>query len=252
MKIAVQLYSVRHECEKDLYSVLKEIAKIGYEGIEFAGYYNKNPKELKKMLNDLNLKVAGTHISVNTLLGDELKKTVEFNIILDNKYLIVPHLPENMRNSKAKWIETANIFNDISRKLISEKMYVGYHNHAIEFQKIDGEYPWDIFFRNTDKRVVMQLDTGNAMHGGISSEELIEIIHRYPGRALTVHIKEFSTKNNKALVGEGDINWERFIKACNEKGNTEWYIIEQETYLYPPMECIKRCYENFKRIIDKL
>ncbi|MCS7180333.1 MAG: sugar phosphate isomerase/epimerase [bacterium] len=248
-KIAVQLFSVRDDCAKDFYNTLKEVAKIGYQGVEFAGYYEKSAQELKKMLNDLNLKVAGTHIRINDLLGDELKKTIEFNKIINNKYLIVAVLPEEIRNSKERWIENAKLFNKISEEVRKEGMYVGYHNHAFEFQKIDGQYLWDIFFKNTISEVVMQLDTGNAMRGGVMPGELIEIIKRYPGRALTVHLKEFSSSNDKAILGEGDINWREFLKTCNEIGKTEWYIVEQESYAYQPIECIKKCYENLKNIL---
>jgi sugar phosphate isomerase/epimerase len=251
-KIAVQLFSVRNECAKDFYGTLKEVAKIGYEGVEFAGYYEKTAEEIKKMLDDLNLKVAGTHIRIDTLLGDELKKTIEFNKIIGNKYLIVPALPEEMRNSKEKWIETAKLFSKISDEVRKEGMYVGYHNHAVEFQRIDGEYPWDIFFQNASPDIVMQLDTGNAMRGEAKPEELLEIIKRYPKRALTVHVKEFSKKNDKAIVGEGEIDWKEFVKVCNNFGNTEWFIIEQESYAYSPIECIKKCYENFKRIYSEI
>lgn len=252
MKIAVQLFSVRHDCEKDLYGVLKEVAKIGYEGVEFAGYHNRSAEELKKMLGDLNLKVAGTHLRIDNLIGDELKKTIEFNKIIDNKYLIVAVLPEEKRKSKEQWIENANLFNKISEEVRKEGMYIGYHNHAFEFQKINGEYPWDIFFKNTNSDVVMQLDTGNAMRGGVKPEELTGIIKRYPKRALTVHLKEFSSTNDKVIIGEGDINWKEFINACKEIGNTDWYIIEQESYAYPPLECIKKCYENLKKIISSI
>ena len=252
VKIAVQLFSVRNDCAKDFYGTLKEVAKIGYEGVEFAGYYEKSAEEIKKMLDDFNLKVAGTHIRIDTLLGDELKKTIEFNRIIGNKYLIVPILPEEMRNSKEKWLEAAKLFNKISDEVRKEGMYVGYHNHAMEFQKIEGEYPWDIFFKNTVPDVVMQLDTGNAMKGEAKPEELIEIIKRYPKRALTVHVKEFSSKNDKAIIGEGDINWKEFVKVCLGVGNTEWFIIEQESYAYSPVECIKKCYENFRKIVSEI
>ena len=252
VKIAVQLYSVRNDCAKDFYSTLKEVAKIGYEGVEFAGYYEKSAQEIKKMLDDLNLKVAGTHIRIDTLLGDELKKTIEFNRIIGNKYLIVPGLPEEMRSSKEKWIETAKLFNKISEEVRKEGMYVGYHNHTFEFQEIDGEYPWDTFFKNTASEVIMQLDTGNAMKGGVKSDELIEIIRRYPKRAITVHLKEFSSKNDKAILGEGEVKWKEFLKVCNKIGNTDWYIIEQESYAYPPIECIKKCYENLKQILEEI
>ena len=244
--VALQLYSVRKDCEKDLPGVLKAVAGMGYDGVEFAGYYGRDAAELKKMVDDLGLKVAGTHIGLNTLQGDELAKTVEFNKTLGNTFLIVPGLPEERRNSKAAWLETAKIFNEIAAKLKDEGMYTGYHNHAIEFTEMDGELPWDTFFGNTDQQVVMQLDTGNALHGGADP---VPHLKKYPGRALTVHIKEYSKTNDKALVGEGDVKWNEVIDLCTTVAGAQWYIIEQESYAHEPMKCVEICLQNFKKML---
>lgn len=249
IKIALQLWSVREECARDLEGTLKAVAEMGYEGVEFAGYYGRTAKDLRRILDDLGLEVAGTHIGIDTLLGEKLKETVEFNRTLNNKYLIVPWLPEEMRGSKTAWLKTAELMNEISEKVRAEGMFVGYHNHMIEFQSINGEIPWYIFFDSTKPEVVMQLDTGNAMHGGVSPDEILNIIRRYPGRAKTVHLKEYSSKNEKALLGEGEMRWKEFINLCEEVGGTEWYIIEQETYAYPPLECVRRCINNLKAIL---
>ena len=83
--IALQLYSVRENCQKDFPGTLKAVAEMGYEGVDFAGYYDYDAKAIRKMLDDLGLGVAGCHTGLNTLLGDELAKTVEFNRILGNK-----------------------------------------------------------------------------------------------------------------------------------------------------------------------
>ena len=236
--IGLQLYSIREDCQKDLAGSLAKVAKMGYDGVDFAGYYGHEAKEVRKMLDDLGLPVCGAHLGLNTLTGDELKRTVEYQRILGNKYLIVPGLPEERRNSRAAWQETARIFNEIAEKLEPEGMLTGYHNHAIEFQPLDGELPWDTFFGNTKKEVIMQLDTGNALHGGADPGPFLE---KYPGRAITVHLKEYSKTNNKALIGEGDTRWDDIFKSCETVGNTEWYIVEQESYAYPPMECVDRC-----------
>jgi len=107
--IALQLYSVREDCARDLRKTLEEVASMGYEGVEFAGYYGRTAGELRDMLKDLGLKVAGTHIGIDTLLGDKLKQTIEFNKTLGNRFLIVPWIPENMRNSKEAWLKTAKL-----------------------------------------------------------------------------------------------------------------------------------------------
>ncbi len=250
IKIALQLYSVRDDCARNFSETLKAVAKMGYQGVEFAGYYNNSAKELKKMLDDLGLKVAGTHIKLNTLLGDELKKTVEFNHTLGNRYLIVPSLPQEKTNSKSAWLETAKLFNELAKKVKLENLHVGYHNHAVEFKMMDGEYPWNLFYGNTNPEVLMQFDTGNAMHGGVTADGVLDILKKYPGRSKTVHLKEYSSTNKNALIGEGDIRWKEVVSFCETKGGTDWFIIEQESYLYPPIECAQRCLENLKKLID--
>jgi sugar phosphate isomerase/epimerase len=241
--IALQLYSIRHDCQEDLAASLEAVAKMGYDGVEFAGYYGRSAPELRAMLDDLGLQVAGTHIGLDTLLGDRLAETVEFNRVLGNKFLIVPGLPESRRNSRQAWQETAKTFNEVAAKLAQEGMYTGYHNHHIEFAPMDGELPWDTFFSNTNQQVVMQIDLGNAMHGG---GDPIPFISKYPGRALTVHLKEYAKDNDKALVGEGDVPWDKVFQLCETIGNTEWYIVEQESYAFPPLECVDRCLQALK------
>jgi len=247
--IALQLFSVREDCARDLRGTLKAVAEMGYDGVEFAGYHNRTAEELRKMVDNFGLKVAGTHIGLNTLQGDELEKTIEFNKILGNKFLIVPWVPEELRNSKQAWLNVARLFSDISKKVKRKGMRVGYHNHHMEFMPIDGEMPWDIFYGAASPDVVMQLDTGNALHGKISVDEVLAVMKRYPGRAVTVHLKEFSATNEKAIIGEGDMKWKQFFKICETVGGTEWYIVEQESYAYPPLECVKRCVENLRKML---
>lgn len=244
--IGVQLYSVRQNCAEDLPGTLKAIAKMGYEGVEFAGYYGRDAKTLRRMLDDLGLKCCGTHIGLDTLLGDNLQATVEFNKTLGNKFLIVPGLPEQYRGSKEAWLKTASVFNEIAEKLEPHKMRVGYHNHSAEFQPIDGELPWDLFFGNTKKSVVMQFDTGNAMHGG---GDPVKFLKRYPGRAATVHLKPFSEKEPNALIGEDELPWKKILELCRTSGGTEWYIIEYESDKFTPLVSIEKCLNALKKII---
>ncbi|MFO8007420.1 MAG: sugar phosphate isomerase/epimerase [Candidatus Brocadiia bacterium] len=238
--IAVQLYSVREQCQEDLPGTLEAIHDMGYEGVEFAGYYGYSAEELRQMLDDLGLAVAGTHTGLSTLMPDELEATVEFNRILGNRNLVVPGLPEERRGSKEAWLETAALFADLAEQVKPLGMRVGYHNHTVEFRNLgrEKEKPWDIFFTATSPEVIMQVDTGNAMAGG---GEPGALINNYPGRAKTVHLKEYHSKNKKALIGEGQVNWRKVFRACETVGDTEWYIVEQESYAYEPLECIARC-----------
>lgn len=243
--VGLQLYSVRTECQKDLPATIEAVAGIGYQGVEFAGFYDYSAKDLRKLLDDNGLKCCGSHTQLDTLLGDNLPKTIEFNKTIGNKYLIVPWLDPNKYNSVEGWKKAANMFNELAEKVKPHKMQVGYHNHSHEFKPIDGQVPWDIFFGNTRKDVIMQCDTGNAMIGG---GQVIPYLKRYPGRAVTIHLKEYSATNKNAVVGEGDIPWEELLTLCETIGGTKWYIIEEEKDVYPPLEAAERCYKNFREI----
>jgi sugar phosphate isomerase/epimerase len=243
--IGLQLYSVRHACEQDLPHVLREVARMGYEGVEFAGYYGRTAEELRAMLDDVGLKCCGTHTPFNSILGDELEKTIEFNRTLGNRFLIVPGLPRERQASREAWLDNARVFTEASQRAKPHGALVGYHNHSIEFQPLDGELPWDTFFANTPKEVVMQVDIGNALHGGGNPVPYIE---RYPGRALTVHVKEHSDTNEKAVVGEGDVNWPEVFQLCETVGGTEWYIVEYERITEPAatLQAVEKCLQNLK------
>src|SRR5436305_3759102 len=144
--IALQLYSVREDCARDLPGTIAAVAKMGYVGVEFAGYYDRSAADLRKLLDDHGLRCAGTHTGLNTILGDELDRTIEFNRTIGNRYLIVPGLPKERRDSRQAWLETARLMNEAAERARPAGMLVGYHNHSIEFQAMDGELPWDTFF----------------------------------------------------------------------------------------------------------
>jgi sugar phosphate isomerase/epimerase len=249
--IALQVYSVRHDAAEDLAGVLAKVAEMGYDGVEFAGLYDHSPADVRKMLDDDGLKCAGTHIGLDTLLGDQFEASIEMHQTLGNKFPIVPGLPENRRNSKQAWLDTAKLFNELAEKLKPHGMRTGYHNHSIEFQPMEGELPWDTFFGNTVAEVVMQLDTGNAMSGG---GDPVAMLEKYPGRATTVHLKPYSpslAKDNphagfRPAIGEDETPWEKVLGLCEEQGGTEWYIVEYESDKYPPMEAVDKCLQALK------
>jgi len=238
--IGLQLYSVRGDCGKDLAGTVEAVAKMGYEGVEFAGYYGKTAQELKKLLADNGLKCCGTHTALGTLRGDNLKSTVEFHQALGNKFLIVSGMNHKTR---ADWENVAKEFSAIAAKVAADGMRIGYHAHGGDFRALDGSTPWDIFFSAADPKVVMQLDTGNCLGGG---GDPVAVLKKFPGRAVTIHLKEHG---GTGLIGEGKVPWGEVLALCSS-GGTEWYIVEQEHYgAGTPLECSRRSLENLKKLL---
>ena len=242
--IGVQLYSVRQAAEKDLAGVLKGIAEMGYQGVEFAGYYGWSAKDIRKQLDDNRLVCCGTHAQWPTVQADQFESTVEFNKTIGNKYLIVPSLPRQQTANLEALEKTAAFFTEMAKKAQAVGMVAGYHAHGGDFEKVEGTTPWEVIFDGTPKEFAMQLDVGNAIGGG---GDPYAILDRYPGRSKTIHLKEHGGKQG-AVVGEGDVVWQRIFKLCETTGGTEWYIVEQESYAAAPLESIRQCLVNLRKM----
>ena len=249
--IALQLYSIRDDCAKDFDRSLAEVAKMGFEAVEFAGYhsYADNPKGLRKRLDELGLKVAATHIGTDKLVGDALPKTVEFHKIIGCKYLIVPHDQRFTDPEKSK--ELAEIFNQAAKNLKTDGLYTGYHNHTHEFQKDGDKTYWDLFAERTTADVVLQQDVGWTTTAGADP---VALIRKYPGRHQIIHCKPAVVGDvGKAYIGQDSVKWNDIFKACVEVGGTLWYTIEQEVYPdgKSPMECTKISLAGLMKILGR-
>jgi sugar phosphate isomerase/epimerase len=247
--IGLQLYSVRDACGKDLPGVLAAVAKMGYQGVEFAGYYGRKAEALRKLLDDNGLKCCGTHTGLDTLTGNALQGTIEFNKTIGNKYLIVPGLPHANMASVQALIGTAKLLTELAEKVNTldnapSGMCVGYHAHGGDFQPVGGQVPWEVLFSHAGPGVVMQLDTGNCLDGGGNP---IAILKKFPGRSATIHLKEHGGKPG-AVIGEGLVKWQEVFDLCETTGGTQWYIVEQESYAGSPLDAVKGCLESLRKM----
>src|SRR6516225_10225764 len=230
--VGVQLYSLRDQCRTNLPGMLETVSQIGYKGVEFAGYHGRTAQQLRQMLDDNGLVACGTHTPYESVLPDKLKETIEFNHIIGNKFLIVPSMSAH---SKDEWLTKAKLFNELADQVKPEGMWVGYHAHAHDFQKFDGETAWDLFFGNTKPEVIMQLDTSNCCDGGADP---LAVLQKYPGRARSIHVKA-NGGGPEAVIGEDKIDWPAVFAYCESKGGTQWYVLEHETSK-DPLGAVKR------------
>jgi len=238
--VGVELYSVRNECKADFPGTLEAVSKIGYPGVEFAGYWGRSAKEVRKMLDDNGLVTCGTHTQLADLQPDKIDATIEFNQIIGNKFIICPYMTGKTR---AEWLAHAQMFNQLSDKLQPLGLWTGYHAHQHDFELIEGESAWDIFFGNTQPRVIMQLDTSNCREGGADP---VAVLNKYPGRALTIHIKP-NGGGPEAILTEDKIEWPAVFEFCETRGGTQWYVVEHETSK-APLDTLTRTYQKLKEL----
>lgn len=243
--VGVQLYSVRNELAEDFQGTIAEIARMGFEGVEFADYFGMTGEELKSVLDEHDLRCCGTHITLDVFQGDAFDETVAFNKALGNDYFIIRWIPEEYRDSRETFLSLIDEYNEIVERLEPHGMRLGYHNHDYIFEKFGDEYLWDILAQNTDERFIMQLDTG---HAAGMDQDAVELIRRHPGRSVTMHAKAHSTVNNEAVIGEDQLDWPGIIEAAEDVGGIEWYILEYEISGVPPLEALEDSINNFRRL----
>ena len=233
-RIGVQLYSVRGLCNRDLIGTLTAMKKMGYEGVEFAGYYGKSAKQLRKILDDCGLVACGTHTGYGTILPRNINRTIDFAAEVGNRYLMVPGMGpgRGFKGSVGDWWKQAGeVFSVAAETAKKAGMYVGYHNHQHEFREKCRDYgnrcKYDIFWSNTSKEVSMQMDVGHVVSAG---EDPIYWLKKFPNPCKTIHAKEIYPGPGilgKVPAGKKGVDWDALFPVVEGKG-LDWYIVETE------------------------
>lgn len=259
LPLGLQLYSVREQLPTNFAGTLKEIGALGYREVESAGYYNHSAAEVRQAMEVAGLKLVSAHYSSNDLH----KKFDE--ILAFNKELGVGHLicsfpgfkdPSRLKNLKGRdrnhaftledWRWNAEEFNRFGEKVSAAGMKFGYHNHTMEFHKVDGVVPYDELMRLTDpSKVTMEMDCGWVIVGG---GDPIEYLQKYPTRISMLHVKDFKRtagfastggKPPIAELGQGSIDYRPIFEQAAKSGNVKHCFVEQEGFDMPPMQSLK-------------
>ena len=241
-KIAVQLYSIRGYIQSvGIEKALADVAAIGYKGVEFAGYYGKDAKTLRKILDDNGLVACGTHVGRGSFGPDAVKATAEFNLTMGNNLLICPgggNFPPAPKAGEKPvvledWMKMlVDFYNTAAENAAKLGCKVGLHNHTGEFNmKLkDGTTYWDYFFSNTSENVCMEQDVGWTTSAGHDPKAQYV---KYPHRSPTLHAKENGSPD--AILGQTPkpgsrpVDWDGLIPVTEADG-VKWYVVECERH----------------------
>jgi len=248
--VGLELYSVRDELAKDLPGTVREVARAGYQVVEFYAPYFKwttdFAKQTRKMMDSLGIKCNSTHNGGESFTAEGLPKAIELNQILGAKYIVWASAgnPKNLDG----WKAVAETLSATAEKLKPLGMATGYHNHQLEFTPIEGKRPIEVIAANTPAEVVLQLDVGTCIEAG---SDPVAWIQANPGRIKIMHCKDWAPgegKGYEVLFGEGVAPWPAIFQAAENGGGIEYYLIEQEGSRFPSLEGAERCLANWKHI----
>ena len=268
LPIAVQLYSVRDEMEKDFCGTVKKIKDMGYEGVEFAGLFGKSGTEVKAICDEIGITPVSAHVPYYDML-DNPEAVLKDYRDMGCKYVAVPYLTEECRPGTEGWTSTVEGIRKIAEAAEKMGIQLLYHNHDFEFIKIDGKYALDILYDTIPADLLQtEIDTCWVNVGGENPAEYIE---KYSGRAPVVHLKDFhGSKGNGPLykligiddeteavestfefrpVGYGVQDWKKIVAAA-EKAGAEWVVVEQDSPSMEksPLECVQMSINYLKNM----
>lgn len=278
LPVAIQLYSLRDEMAKDFEGTLKAVKKMGYDGVEFAGLYDHDPKEVKAMCDELGLVPISAHVTTDEYLCDEggVPAVLDRWQAVGVKYVVIPYLVEDRRPGAARWKgedvknPTYDLMKAVGEGAIERGMQLLYHNHDFEFKnKIDGKYMLEVLYDSfTPELLASELDTCWVNVGG---EVPADYIKKFTGRAPVVHLKDFHMtgslpKHLYALIGideeesQAEENTFEFrpvghglqdmpaILASSIEAGAKWVVVEQDdpTPGTTPLECAAKSISYLK------
>ena len=246
--LAVQMYTLRNLTREDMAGVLREVAAMGYEGVELAGYGNLTANEVQRIVQELELQVVASHASLDVLQND-LQTVMKDSRLLGNQFVICPYLPEELRGSADNYRNVARILNDVGARLHEEAgLQLCYHNHAFEFEdRYDEGYGFDLLYENSEPRYVQaEIDTYWVQKGG---ENPAEYIRKYSGRAPLIHLKDMAQDGSFAEVGTGSLDWPAILHAA-DAGGAVAYIVEQDVCPGNPLDSVRLSLNNLKKMLQ--
>ena len=221
-KVGLQLYTVRDKMKEDFEATLARVAEIGYKEVEFAGYFDHAPADVRAILDRHGLSAPSTHIALGEI--DAWKASLDTAKAIGHDYVVVPWIPQEKRMTLDGWKNVADVFNRAAQMAHDTGLQFAYHNHDFEFPKMDGQIPYDVLLQNTDPKLVqLEIDLYWITKAG---QDPLSYFARWPGRVPLVHVKDSAgaPEHKMADVGQGKIDWKRILAKRDQAGIKHFFV----------------------------
>ena len=268
-KIGLQLYSVREEMEKDFEGTLQKVKDMGYDYVEFAGYFDHSAEEVKKILDKIGLSAISVHQTYNVFLENP-EESVDFLKTIGVKYCAIPWMGKEQHKGTEIYEQTVSDIKKASEALKANGIELLYHNHDFEFDKFEDKYLLDYLLEDTKGYMMPELDTCWVKYAGA---DVCEYMRKFKGKLPVVHLKDFVCKNladgpvyalidenGKEIkdlsreekgfefkpVGQGCQNFDEILKTA-EECDSEYLIVEQDNFTdIAPLEAVSQSRKYLK------
>lgn len=254
--VGLQLYTVRDAMKSDFEGTIGKVAQDGYKEVEFAGYFDHSPKEIRALLDKNGLTSPSCHVGYD-IVQNKMAEQIEAAHVIGHQYIVCPWIDEKQRDEPDGYKRAAELFEKAGEQAHKAGIQFAYHNHTFEFQPsaaLGGKLPYDFLLASMKPEYVkMEMDL---CWISVAGKDPIAYFDKYPGRFPLVHVKDMKSlpkgaegptatpdkeMPNMTYVGGGVIDW-KHIFANAGKAGIKHYFVEQD-FSSDPFESIKKSYD---------
>lgn len=233
LSFGFQTWTLRDQLGEDLPGALKMMANMGYNEVEFCSpigyagtpfeqFQKYSGTELKKIINDAGLICESSHYNWGEM-KDKLQESIDWSLEMGIHQMICSSfwLPKDCTMDDYR--KSCHELNEIAVKIKDAGLQAGFHNHHMEFDKIDGELVYDVLLDELDPELVkMQFQVAVANIG----YKAADYFKKYPGRFFSAHLSDWAKSDpQKAVpVGQGIVDWDEFFEAAKIGGVQNFFV----------------------------
>ena len=241
-QIAAQLYTCRDilTTPAEIARTLGRIRAVGYTAVEIAGLGEIGAAELRRILGAEGLAVCGMHADMEQIRRKPDKVLAQLLEI--GCPTAVYAYPSGVAMDDLAGLET--LIRDLesaARQMAAGGVALAYHNHGIEFVKIDGVTALDRIY-DSSKNLQAEPDSYWIHYGG---GNVVDWCRKLAGRMPLIHLKDYTfTMENRPTfceVGAGTLDFKAIVRAAEEAG-CRWFVVEQDTTPGDPVDSLKQSY----------
>lgn len=254
-EVGIQLYSV-HQDSQQIEPTLERLAQIGYTTVETLNgggdpnCFGLSPAEFKAVCDKVGLTITSTHAAIQNDPANEAATMERWRVLFDAlrtmgaKYCIMPGYSFGTTLAQVK--ASCDYCNRVGALAKEYGLRLGYHNHAGDFVKVEGELLLDYVLDNTDPELfLLQLDVHN-----MGGNDPMYYLDKYADRVRLLHLKD-----DRELGRSGKIDFEKIMKRYYANGYDEYYVeyelpfrigddeAENERNLKVLWDGLKMCYD---------
>lgn len=241
--IGLQLYTLRDRMQQDFVGTLEQVAAIGFEGVEFAGFGGLTATELRSTLDRLGLRGISAHVGLDELA--KVEEVAAYAKVIGLTYVVCPWLDASLRDN---YPDLVSRLGTLGEQYAAHGLTLCYHNHDFEFAvKVGDAYAFDYLFSSTDpKHVQVELDAYWVQKAGLQATTYLE---KYKGRTPLLHLKDMRADEQRSFaeLGQGTLPIRSFIEEGEQNG-VQWFFVEQDVCPGDALDSVKMSFAHLRQL----